>query len=288
MMQENKRTRLMQFTMIILSMTLALFVFGCANAPVENIALKDAREAYQKAKADPNVEANAAVPLYEAGKILKDAETATDETQTSHLAYLAEKQTAVAVAIAEQKLAEAERRKLAGETDEILLEQRKQQTREAQGEARNAQQLAEARRLEAEAALAQASVLEQELADLKAKKTDRGFVLTLGDVLFATGKADLMPGGQRAIDQLAAFLIKYPTKTVSVEGHTDSMGSEEYNVTLSQRRAVSVRSAIMARGISPDRITAVGLGELYPVAGNETSAGRQQNRRVEILIQSFE
>lgn len=271
----------MQFKMIILSATLALFVFGCARAPVENIALKDAREAYQNAKADPNVEANAAVPLYEAGKILKNAEIATSETQMSHLAYMAEKQTAVAVAIAEQKLAEAERRKLAKETDTILLEQKEQQTRKAQGETRDAQQLADA-------AMAQASVLEQELSDLKAKKTDRGFVLTLGDVLFATGKADLMPGAQRANDQLAAFLNKYPTKTISVEGHTDSIGSSEYNETLSQYRAESVRSAIMARGISSDRITARGFGELYPVASNDTPAGRQQNRRVEILIQSPE
>lgn len=281
MIQENKRSLLMQFKMIILSGTLALFVFGCARAPVENIALKDAREAYQNAKADPNVEANAAVPLYEAGKILKNAEIATSETQMSHLAYMAEKQTAVAVAIAEQKLAEAERRKLAKETDTILLEQKEQQTRKAQGETRDAQQLAEA-------AMAQASVLEQELSDLKAKKTDRGFVLTLGDVLFATGKADLMPGAQRANDQLAAFLNKYPTKTISVEGHTDSIGSSEYNETLSQHRAESVRSAIMARGISSDRITARGFGELYPVASNDTPAGRQQNRRVEILIQSPE
>ena len=96
--------------------------------------------------------------------------------------------------------------------------------------------------------MAQASTLEQELSALKAKKTDRGFVLTLGDVLFATGKADLMPGAQRANDQLAAFLLKYPTRTVSVEGHTDSMGSEQYNLMLSQDRALSVRSAIMASG----------------------------------------
>lgn len=278
----------MQCNMIILSAALALFAFGCAKTPVENIALEDARDAYQKAKADPNVEANAAVPLYEAGKTLKNAEIASNETQVSHLAYMAEKQTAVAVAIAEKKLAEAERRRLAEETDRILLEQREQQTRKAQGETRNAQQLAEARRLQAQAAMAQASVLEQELADLKAKKTDRGFVLTLGDVLFATGKADLMPGGQRAIDQLAGFLNKYPTRRVSVEGHTDSRGSSEYNETLSQQRAESVRSAIMARGISSDRITAKGLGELYPVASNDTPAGRQQNRRVEILIQSYE
>ena len=73
-----------------------------------------------------------------------------------------------------------------------------------------------------------------------------------------------------------------------MEGHTDSMGSEDYNIMLSQNRALSVRSAIMARGINSDRITAKGLGELYPVASNDTSAGRQQNRRVEIVIQSIE
>jgi len=288
MMQENKKDWLMSARMIILSAALALFVFGCAKAPVENIALNNARGAYQKAKEDPNVEANAAVPLYEAGKILKNAERATGEAQTSHLAYMAEKQTAVAVATAEQKLAEAEGQKLAKDSDKILLEQSEQQAREAQGETKTAQQIAEARGLEAEAAMAQANILAQELSELKAQKTDRGFVLTLGDVLFATGKADLMPGAQKANDQLAAFLHKYPTKTVSVEGHTDSMGSEEYNIMLSQNRALSVGSAIMARGINSDRITAKGLGELYPVASNDTSAGRQQNRRVEILIQSVE
>jgi outer membrane protein OmpA-like peptidoglycan-associated protein len=287
MKQQHKSNWLRQLNLIILSAALALFVFGCAK-PMDNIALKNAREAYQKAKEDPNVEANAAVPLYEAGKILKNAEIATSQVQTSHLAYMAEKQTAIAVAIAEQKLAEVERQRLAKDTDKILLRQREQQTRNAQEEAKNAQQLAEARRLEAEAAMAQADVLAKELSDLKAKKTDRGFVLTLGDVLFATGKADLMPGAQRTIDQLAAFLNKYPTKTVSVEGHTDSIGSEEYNLMLSQNRSLSVRSAIMARGINSDRIISKGLGELYPVASNDTSAGRQQNRRVEILIQSVE
>ena len=105
----DKITRLMQFKVIISKRGIGPVCLGCAKAPVENIALEDARAAYQKAKGDPNVEANAAVPLYEAGKILKHAEIATSETQTSHLAYMAEKQTAVAVAIAEQKLAEAER-----------------------------------------------------------------------------------------------------------------------------------------------------------------------------------
>ena len=266
--------------LFIIGSAMALLVFGCA-APGENIALKNAREAYASAKGDPNVEANASVPLYEAGRTLKKAEMATSDAETNHLAYLAEKQTAIAVTTAEQKLAEDEHRKLAKEKDQILIAQREQQTRRARGEAENAQQ-------RAEAAMAQARQLEQELSELKAKKTDRGFVLTLGDVLFATGKADLLPGAQRTIDQLTAVLNKHPDQKVSVEGHTDSVGSDNYNLALSQRRAESVRMAIMARGIDSDRITARGLGELYPVAGNDTPAGRQQNRRVEILINSGE
>jgi OOP family OmpA-OmpF porin len=221
--------------------------------------------------------ANASVPLYEAGRTLKNAEMATSEDETNHLAYMAEKQTAIAVVTANQKLAEAERQKLAKEKDQIVLEQKERQARKARGEAEEYQK-------RAESALAQTKKLEQELSALKAEKTDRGYVLTLGDVLFATGKAELMSGAQRTIDQLADFLNKYPTKNVSVEGHTDSVGNEDYNLMLSQRRAESVRFAIMARGISSDRITAKGLGELYPVASNDTPAGRQQNRRVEILI----
>jgi outer membrane protein OmpA-like peptidoglycan-associated protein len=262
--------------MILLGAVLALFAYGCAG-PKENIALKNAKAAYEKAKGDPNVAANASVALYEAGQTLNSAEMATSDAETNHLAYMAEKQTAIAVTTAEQKLAEAERQKLAKDKDQVLLEQQERQARNARGEAQDAQK-------QALASKAQAKKLEQELAELKAKKTDRGFVLTLGDVLFATGKADLMSGAQRTIDQLAGFLNNYPNKKVSVEGHTDTVGSEDYNITLSQRRADSVRSAIMARGISADRISAKGLGELYPVASNDTPAGRQQNRRVEILI----
>lgn len=273
----KKSNRLTLYSkMILLGAVLVLFAYGCAG-PKENIVLNNAKAAYEKAKGDPNVQANAPVPLYEAGQTLKSAEIATSDAETNHLAYMAEKQTAIAVTTAEQKLAEAERQKLAKDKDQVLLEQRERQARTASGEAADAQK-------QAEAAQAQAKKLEQELAELKAKKTDRGFVLTLGDVLFATGKADLMSGAQRTIDQLAGFLNKYPAQRVIVEGHTDSVGSEDYNVALSQRRAGSVRSAIMARGISSDRISAKGLGELYPVASNDTPAGRQQNRRVEILI----
>ena len=126
----NKGNRLtLSFKMIILSAVLSLFAHGCASVPMENPALTSARAAYEKAKGDPKVAANASVPLYEAGQTLKSAEMATSDAEMSHLAYLAEKQTAIAVATAEQKVAEAEREKLAADKDRILLEQRERQAR---------------------------------------------------------------------------------------------------------------------------------------------------------------
>lgn len=289
---------MLSFGIIMACAVLALVLQGCASVEKENPALTKAKAAYGKANADPQIATNASVPLYEAGQALKAAEAAKDDSETVHLSYMAEKQTAIAVATAEEKLAVAEREKLAGEKDRILLEQRERQAREARGEAKAMTKEAEKQRMTAEqrakealeaqkladAASAEAKELEQELAALKAKKTDRGFVLTLGDILFAKAKADLMPGAQRTIDQLAAFLNKHPDRKVVAEGHTDSRGSEAYNMALSQRRAESVHSALLARGISPDRVTAKGLGEMYPVASNAKAAGRQQNRRVEIVI----
>ena len=133
------------FKMIILTAALPLFAFGCAG-PRENIALNNAREVYEKAKTNPNVEANAPVALYEAGQTLKSAEMASSDVETNHLAYLAEKQTAIAVTTAQQKLAEAERQNLAKDKDQILLEQRERQARKARTDAGDAQKLAEARK----------------------------------------------------------------------------------------------------------------------------------------------
>lgn len=258
------------FKMIIVG-ALALISQGCASVG-ENAALMNARAAYEKAKADPVVTANAQVPLYEAGQALNKAEKAENEPEMTHLAYLAEKRTAIAVATAQEKVSLDERENLAAEKDRLLLEQKKRQLTTARGEA--------------EAASTQVKELEQELAELKAKRTDRGYVVTLGDILFATNKANLMPGAQRTIDQVATFLNKHPEMRAIVEGHTDSTGSAEYNLTLSKARAESVRSAIMMRGINPQQISAEGRGELIPVASNANVAGRQQNRRVEILFVS--
>ena len=109
-------------------------------------------------------------------------------------------------------------------------------------------------------------------------------VLTLGDVLFASGKANLLSGATGNLDKLAAFLNKYPDRTVVIEGYTDNVGSEDYNQGLSERRADSVKSYLAGQGIGALRLSALGKGESGAVADNSSATGRQQNRRVEVVI----
>lgn len=123
-----------------------------------------------------------------------------------------------------------------------------------------------------------------QLKELNAKKTDRGLVMTLGDVLFSTNKAQLEAGGMRNMRQLADFLKQYPHHKVLVEGYTDNVGGNDLNQSLSDRRANAVRTALIDKGISSDRISTRGYGEAFPVAGNDTGANRQLNRRVEIIL----
>ena len=146
-------------------------------------------------------------------------------------------------------------------------------------------------RMAAEKAMAEATAaqettakLQQEISELQAVKADRGLVMTLGDVVFDVNKADLKPGGLVTVEKLAAFLAEYPTRRVMIEGFTDSTGSAEYNQGLSERRALAVRKALLDKGIESTRVDLRGYGEEFPVATNATAAGRQMNRRVEIII----
>ena len=126
--------------------------------------------------------------------------------------------------------------------------------------------------------------LEAQLVAMEAKKTDRGMVVTLGDVLFDTDEAQLKAGGVRNVQKLADFFKEHPQRNVMIEGFTDSTGNDDHNQRLSDRRADSVRTALLAMGMNSDRITWRGYGESYPVAGNDTAAGRQMNRRVELVV----
>ena len=258
-----------------------LLVAGCAGMPKENATLTEAREAYLSASADPRVVRSAAVELKSAEQSLREAESIMGQggeiDMVEHQAYLARQRVNIALekglqAKADEDVAAAQRIR----SDAVIGAR----TNEAEA----ARLRAEKASKEAEAALTRARELEGQLAELKAKPTDRGMVLTLGDVLFDTGRAKLKAGAMRTIDQLAAFMNEHPARTVLVEGHTDSVGSAAYNRKLSEQRADSVRFALMNRGISNTRIMVKGLGLEYPIASNATAEGRQTNRRVEVII----
>ncbi len=130
----------------------------------------------------------------------------------------------------------------------------------------------------------QAAELQRQIEVLQARPTDRGLVLTLGDVLFETGRSGLKMGATGNLNKLVAFLNEYPDRTALIEGYTDSVGTEDYNQGLSERRADSVKSYLVGEGIGTTRLSASGRGEKDPVASNDSAAGRQQNRRVEVII----
>jgi len=166
-----------------------------------------------------------------------------------------------------------------------------QQADLARKEAEQAKRLAEAEaeeadlaRQEAELSAAQASSLRRQLENLQARETARGLVFTLGDVLFEISQDQLREESLGNLDRLVSFLKEYPSRKVNIEGHTDSRGSETFNQELSQKRADSVRRALIDRGIPGAQLQSVGLGEGFPIASNESEFGRQQNRRVEIII----
>ena len=175
---------------------------------------------------------------------------------------------------AEQAGRLAERRGEALERREAELEQRTQQVRQAEQRAATLEQQTEA--------------LEQQLADLEAQETERGWVMTLDNVLFEHDRTELAPGADMTLDRLAEFLTSHPERNIVIEGHTDSTGEANYNRDLSRERAAAVRDALLARGVEGNRVEIRALGEEFPVATNETTAGRQLNRRVEIVLSDEE
>lgn len=154
----------------------------------------------------------------------------------------------------------------------------------ARGQAAVAISEADTARTDAEAARAETEALRREITELNARETDRGLVVTLGDVLFETGDSALRTGTASDLDKLASFLNRYEDRTVTIEGHTDSVGTDSFNQSLSQRRADSVQAYLVSNGINSSRMSASGKGESSPVSDNETVTGRQQNRRVEVII----
>lgn len=190
---------------------------------------------------------------------------------------------------ASQRQSEASQRQSEASQRQAITE--KQAASDAQMDTQVARQQAQdaenrSRQLEAQLNDSEAQIndMETRLKDMEAKKTDRGMVITLGEVVFDTNKAQLKSGGMRNVQKLADFLKQYPQRKVMIEGFTDSSGSDSHNQSLSDKRAAAVRMALLDMGISPDRLTSRGYGESFPVANNDTAAGRQMNRRVEIIV----
>jgi outer membrane protein OmpA-like peptidoglycan-associated protein len=289
---------------------------ACQTTDRVHADLTAASAAVARAASDPYVERSGALELQRARQNLRQAETAwvgnRDEDLARHLAYLAQQRARTATALGEQARAEAALQSAGAERDSIRLAARTreaelatQQARAAQSSAQAAQSRAQSAEASAQSAQEQAeqarqraseqsqlaereiervAALERDLQSLQSRQTQRGLVVTMGDVLFATGRAELFAGAQRSVDQLANVLRQYPERRVLIEGFTDSVGSAASNEALSQRRAEAFRQALLARGVSADRMEVRGHGEGYPLADNRTPAGRQQNRRVELLF----
>lgn len=278
---------------------------GCAT-PAPNPTLEEARSAYREAERDPIVTSNAAIALKEAQQSLAQAETLWEkgkaEELVDHHAYLTRQKVAIAqeqakLRTVEQQLAQTQEQRqqllLQVRTREAELAQQQAQAKAREAELARRQAEARAREIElaqkeAMAAEMRAKELAAQVAELEARQTERGLVLTLGDVLFDFDQANLKPGAGRVVERLRTFLSEYPERKVMIEGFTDSVGPDEYNQSLSQRRAVSLQEALVQQGISPGRIDIRGYGEQYPVASNDSPAGRQQNRRVEIIVSDKE
>jgi len=311
---QNKTLR--YFSRINFIIILAL-LGACAGIPVdENPGVVKARQAYDSARTNAQVQQYAKIALRETQKALENTERAAaagdDQADVLTYAYVTAQRAEIAKQTAASKAAQAEIETSRTERQNILLEARERElghartkTERAETQARaskreanlarsqaarkareaelaRAQAAQESR--EANAALARAQALQRQVAELKAQQTERGLVLTLGDVLFDYNKADLRTGNTRTIDKLANFLREYPKRILLIEGFTDSRGSEAYNKDLSKRRANAVQDALIKRGVDGGRMSALGYGEAYPVASNQTDAGRQQNRRVEVII----
>jgi outer membrane protein OmpA-like peptidoglycan-associated protein len=267
-------------TKLLLAISAALALGACATTQQPNAALESARTAVQTAEADPNVNRYAPLDLQAAKNDLEIAENAYNNHKPAEIgqpAYMATQNARLAQAHAAAKADDA--RVAAGQTerDQIMLQGR---TREAE----NAKMQAATANQERDQANAETARVQAELDQLKATPTPRGMVMTLGDVLFDTGRAELKPGAGRKIDQLAQFLSEHPDRRVQIDGFTDSVGTDAYNEELSQHRADAVRAALITRGIDPSRIGSEGYGKAFPVASNTDSGGRQLNRRVEVVI----
>ncbi|MEO8465134.1 MAG: OmpA family protein [Gammaproteobacteria bacterium] len=286
---------------LMVTASCAVVLGGCKSSPERAADVERARVQVNALAQAPQAEQAASRDLANARNSLKRAETALDdrnESATHHFAYLATQQAKTGLARVGESRAKEQVAQAEAARARVLLESREREAEAAKEVAVEQSQLADARARQAESARddaqqaqanaersqADAARARQELEDLKAKRTERGMVLTLGDVLFDTAASAVKPGGMSVLDRVSVFLKDHDQVRVMVEGHTDSRGSDEFNQHLSEQRAESVAQALESHGVDADRVETIGRGESMPIAGNDTVAGQQLNRRVELVF----
>jgi outer membrane protein OmpA-like peptidoglycan-associated protein len=268
---------------------------------VVEAAAKEATETAEEArvmavKQKAEAEAQAAAAARE-GKARADAEA---EAKRRADAEAARQQAEQARAQAEQAQAEAEKAKQEALAAAQEAARQKEEAEKAKAEALAQQQALAAEADKAKAAAAQSESLrqqaEQEKAELRARllqqlnsilatrDSARGLIANMSDVLFKSGSFELLPGARERLAKVSGIVLAYPSLHLAVEGHTDSIGSDEYNQNLSEQRAEAVRDYFVQQGIAAASIEARGFGKSEPIASNDTPEGRQQNRRVELVL----
>jgi outer membrane protein OmpA-like peptidoglycan-associated protein len=292
-------------TAIAVAVAASLFV-GCASVPKKPLGSEQVRAKLTALQGDSSLANGAPVALKDAEAAVREAElTEKNLVLAAHRVYVADHKVDTARALAETRFAEQERTALNEQSEKARLDSRTLEADRAKADADRSKSDALVARAEsaeqklaassarddannammaANAAQQQAAELQRQLEILQARPTDRGLVLTLGDTLFATGKSELKSGASANLDRITAFMTEYPKRTAAIEGFTDSMGSDEMNQSLSERRANAVKNYLVNQGVSSARLSASGRGENSPVADNDSVAGRQQNRRVEVVI----
>lgn len=241
-----------------------IILSACQSTPEEDPAVKQVRQDLIALQSDPQLATLAPTAIQDAERAVRAAEKPRErDAVKEHLIYLANNKVKIARALATARYEEDRLDELAEQRKQVQLDARTRDVRQAEQ---------------------RADRLEQELKDIKQQQTDKGTMYTLSDALFAVNKAELKAGAQASFNRLAERLNESDSK-ISVIGHTDSTGSAEYNMDLSQRRADAVKSYLVSLGVDEGRITTEGRGEAYPVASNDHVAGRQQNRRVEVIIE---
>jgi outer membrane protein OmpA-like peptidoglycan-associated protein len=293
---------------LIAAAVAAVLLTGCASAPVEPDGAAMLRSRLSALQSDPQLGSRAPLAMEQANVAVTAAEKPEpDKVVSDHRLFMADRKIAIARAEAESSLAVDQRKGLAEQREAMRLQARTQEADSAnrranmaQANAADQQQIADAansraamaqanasdQAQQADAARAAAEDLQKQIDGLQARVTDRGLVLTLGDVLFSSGNANLNSGGDSHLGRLAVFLNKYMDRTALIVGYTDNIGGEDYNLGLSQRRADAVKFYLVNQGVDSGRLSSSGMGKGSPVADNSSATGRQQNRRVEVIIQN--